>query len=174
MENPDSALIFLHGFGGNFTLQCWLVGQAARELGILTVCPSTRFDGYWWGENGERTLESTLDYLDARGVQHVFLAGLSNGGIGASRLAPNVMGKIDGLILISGADPGADQVGLPVLVIHAVGDQRIPVASARRYAEHAGELGTYLEYKGDHFLLAKRADEVIPEIQTWLFVQSVP
>ncbi|MBN2501250.1 MAG: alpha/beta hydrolase [Anaerolineales bacterium] len=174
IENPDSALVFLHGFGGNFTLQCWLVGQTAQDLGILTICPATRFDGYWWGEYGKRTLETTLDYLKARGVQHVFLAGLSNGGVGASRLALDVAGEIDGLILISGADPGAEPSGIPALVIHATGDERIPVSTARRYAEQAGELGTYVEYAGDHFLLAKRADEVLPEIQAWLFAQSAP
>ncbi len=174
VENPESALIFLHGFGGNFTLQCWLVGQAAQELGMLTVCPATRFDGYWWGKNGERTLEITLDYLKDRGVQQVFLAGLSNGGIGTSRLAPDLASEIDGLILVSGADPGAEPSGLPVLVIHATGDERIPVSTARRYAEQAGESGTYVEYEGDHFLLAKQADEVLPEIQAWLFAQAAP
>lgn len=35
-----AAVVFLHGFGGNFTVQGWLVAQAARKVGAITVCPT--------------------------------------------------------------------------------------------------------------------------------------
>src|SRR4051812_29954204 len=37
----SAAAIFLHGFGGNWSLECWLF---ARGSGMLTVCPSTTMD----------------------------------------------------------------------------------------------------------------------------------
>jgi hypothetical protein len=52
-QSPLTAVVFLHGFSGNFTYQCWLVGQARRAASVLTVCPSTRWTGDWWSEAGE-------------------------------------------------------------------------------------------------------------------------
>ena len=165
-------ILFLHGFGGNFTVQCWLIARAANELDALTVCPSTRLNGDWWSPAGEAILQETLIYLQQRGIERIYLAGLSNGAIGASRLAEKFESRLAGLILISGADPGAKITDLPVLVLHGKYDERIPVAMMERYVSAAGPHVTYHLFEGDHFLLLKQADEVQEVILNWLTQQE--
>ena len=84
---PRSGIIFLHGYGGNFTLQCWLIAEAGNRRGMVTLCPSTAPGGRWWNAHATSILEETITYLHQRGVERIYLAGLSNGGIGASQLA---------------------------------------------------------------------------------------
>ena len=167
-----TAVVFLHGFTGNFTVQGWLVAQAAGRIGAVTVCPSVGWRGDWWTENGQQTVRSTLDYLHARGVKRVYLAGLSNGAVGTCRLAPRLSSELAGLILISGADPHAPDAGLPVLALQGNADQRMPAALALQVAERAGKQGTYREFDGDHLLLAKRAREIQDVLAAWLSQQE--
>ena len=44
-RHPDIGIIFLHGFMGNVTAQCWEIGQAAIQVGVMTVCPSADWQG---------------------------------------------------------------------------------------------------------------------------------
>jgi hypothetical protein len=169
---PTSGVIFLHGFAGNFTLQCWLVARAAQSIGAITVCPSVGWEGDWWTSQGEATVKRTLDYLQERRVRRIYLAGLSNGGVGVSYLGPRLRANLKGLILISGADPDAPMSGLPVLVVHSTHDERIPIALAQRYAQQAGNRGIFYELDGDHFVLVKRADAARDVIAAWLALQE--
>jgi predicted esterase len=169
---PQNGIIFLHGFGGNFTVQCWLIAQAGDQIDALTVCPSTRVNGDWWSPQGQSILEETLTYLRQRGVERVYLAGLSNGAIGASRLAAKYKDNLLGLILISGADPGATITELPVLVVHGKYDERIPVSLMEQYVSAGGPDVSYHLFEGDHFLLLKQADQVQAVIANWLKQQE--
>ena len=164
----STAVVFLHGYTGNFTLPCWLVAQAARAIDAITVCPSVGWEGHWWNEDGERTLAATLAYLRQRDVQRVYLAGLSNGAIGATRLAARVHPPLAGLILISGASAGLPLPDVPSLIVHGREDERIGVAGARAYARRLGTRATYVEVDGTHFALAARAEEVREAIAAWL------
>lgn len=170
---PSRAVIFLHGFGGNFTLQCWLIAHAAEQVGALTICPSTSPAGDWWSATGQAILQQTLTYLRGRGIQRIYLAGLSNGGIGASRLASSLGTDIAGLILISGADPSAPVTGLPVLVVQGTDDERIPASMVERYVAAVGASGTYMLLEGDHFVMLKRAEEIQQAIVEWLLRQEM-
>jgi pimeloyl-ACP methyl ester carboxylesterase len=172
IAQPKRGIIFIHGFGGNFTLQCWLVAYAGERVGALTACPSTSPIGDWWSPQGEVILRQTLAYMHRRGVQRIYLAGLSNGGIGASRLANRFTSEIAGLILISGADPDAPVSRLPVLVIQGEGDERIPARMVERYVTVAGAAATYLPLEGDHFVLLKRVDQVQDTIVNWILKQE--
>ena len=168
----STAIVFLHGYTGNFTLPCWLVAQAARAIDALTVCPSVGWEGHWWAEDGARTLTSTLEYLQERGIDRVYLGGLSNGAIGATRLVPGVQAPFAGLILISGASAGLPTHDLPTLIVHGREDERIRAAGARAYARQLDERATYVELEGTHFVLALRADEVREAISAWLRQQE--
>lgn len=150
----DAAVIFLHGFAGNFDLPCWQIARAAQ---VLTACPSTRWIGDWWTSEGQATLERTIEMLHARGAKHIVLAGLSNGGYGASRLAPHLRGKITGLVLISGADPEAGAPGVPTLVIHGLDDNMAPVSDARGYAQKHG--ARFVGLHAGHFAMLVRKTE---------------
>jgi pimeloyl-ACP methyl ester carboxylesterase len=157
--NPSAAVVFLHGWGGSWTLPCWQVAQAARRIGALTLCPATRFEGDWWSEAGERVVRDTIAALRARGVRRVALVGLSNGGMGASLLAPRLRKDIDALVLISGASPDAGSSGIPTLVLHAPKDSMAPASHARAYAQRVG--ATYKSLEGTHFVLLERHEEAV-------------
>ncbi|MBX3230488.1 MAG: alpha/beta hydrolase [Labilithrix sp.] len=131
---PTSAVIFLHGYAGNFSLPCWQVAEAVSPLGVLTACPSTRWIGDWGSKNGEATVRRTIEALRARGVTTIVLAGLSNGGYGASHLAPRLRGQLAGLVLVSGADPAASDAGVPALLIHGRHDEMVGFWEASAYA----------------------------------------
>lgn len=172
---PERGIIFLHGFGGGFTLQCWLIAPVGAEIGAITICPSTDPSGAWWSTKGQSILRETIAYLHQRGIEEIYLAGLSNGAIGASRLAEKFKDDINGLLLISGADPDAAIVdGLPVLLLHGIYDERIPAAMMERYASSAGHNSVYRPFEGDHFLLLKQADQVQEVMIDWLREQNLP
>lgn len=149
-----TAVVFLHGFAGNFDLPCWQMARAAR---VLTACPSTRWVGDWWTSEGQATVERTIDLVRARGARHVVLAGLSNGGLGASRLAPRLRGKISGLVLVSGVDADAPAPGVPTLVIHGIGDNHLSVSQARGYAQKHG--ARFVGLNAGHFAMLVRKEE---------------
>jgi pimeloyl-ACP methyl ester carboxylesterase len=166
-QPAQTGLIFLHGFAGNFTMPCWLLAQAARPIGAVTVCPSVGWRGDWWTANGEATLRATLGYLHGRGVRRIYLAGLSNGAVGASRMASRLQGDLAGLLLISGADANAQLSNLPTLLVQGSGDERMPASLAQAFARRAGARATYIEVPGDHFVLVERADELRQQIAAW-------
>jgi pimeloyl-ACP methyl ester carboxylesterase len=139
---------------------------------MTTVCPSVSWRGDWWTDQGEATVERMLEYLRQAGIERIYLAGLSNGALGASRLAPRLNARLAGLILISGADPDAAATSLPVLIIEGTQDERMPVELTQRYASKVGTNATLHLFDGDHFLLAKRPDEVRQVITDWLNKQE--
>jgi dienelactone hydrolase len=172
--SPDlpakTGVIFLHGYAGSYTLECWLVARAARAIGAVTVCPATGFSGHWRGEAGERTLRATLDYLHARGIRRVYLAGLSNGAVGARALAPRFASALAGLILISGATASGDGAGLPALVVHGSDDTVTSAEAARAFA--ARTHATYAGFDGGHFVLLVRRLETRDAIARWLSAEG--
>jgi pimeloyl-ACP methyl ester carboxylesterase len=163
----NSALIFLHGAGGNFTVECWLVAEAALDIGLLTICPSTGAAGNWWAADGEQILRETINYARARGASTIILAGLSNGGNGIGQLAPKFSEDVRGLVFISGFSPTANTTGLPTLVIHGVDDVRFPVNAVRNAANRLPN-ATYAEFPDGHFVLIKRPDEIQQLLSAWL------
>lgn len=163
---PRSAVIFLHGYAGNFTLECWLVAQAAREVDAITYCPSTDFSGRWAEKRGQETLRATIDAVHARGIRKIVLAGLSNGGVGAGALAPKFADELDGLLLISGVPGSGDGAGLPTLVVQGARDPMAPAQAARAFASRAH--GSYAEFEGGHFVLLLHRDEVRETMARWL------
>jgi pimeloyl-ACP methyl ester carboxylesterase len=127
------ALVFLHGQAGNLYVYCWEAAQAAARAHLLTVCPSTSTDGAWWSEAGNQTFRSTVAFLRGRGIERIYLAGLSNGAAGASVIAQRDAKELAGLILISGVKAGQPP-SVPTLVIQGARDRVMPAASARAYA----------------------------------------
>jgi pimeloyl-ACP methyl ester carboxylesterase len=170
--SPEFAVVFLHGYMGNVTSQCWEISQAVEIFGGVTVCPSTGWRGDWWQPPGEAILRATIEYVRGRGIQRFYLAGFSNGGSGISRLAPQLKNEtgLKGLIFIDGIHNGAAirDTGLPVLIIQGAQDERMPATRARQIAEQIGASGTYVELNGDHFLIMKQPGLVQAAIARWL------
>jgi pimeloyl-ACP methyl ester carboxylesterase len=169
---PEFAVIFLHGYMGNVTAQCWPIAQAVKMSGGITLCPSTGWRGDWWQPQGEAILQATLEYVRGRGIQRFYLGGFSNGGSGISRLASQLKNEagLKGLIFIDGIHNGAAirETGLPILIIQGAQDERMLAVQARQVAEEIGTSGTYVELAGDHFLIMKQPGLVQDAIAAWL------
>lgn len=166
IARPRGAVIFLHGFGGGFALPCWLMANAARAADLVTFCPSTGPMGDWWSRDGEETVRRTIALARARGLDRIILAGLSNGGIGASRLAPRLRGQIQGLVLVSGAAPEAARSGVPTLVVHGAGDSMCPAGQARAYATRNG--ARWVQLGGAHFGMLTHEEDYRSAMADWL------
>jgi pimeloyl-ACP methyl ester carboxylesterase len=173
---PEFALVFLHGYMGNVTAQCWEIAQAVKNFDAVTVCPSTGWRGDWWQPQGQTILQATFEYLRGQGIQKFYLGGFSNGGISMGRLASKLKDEdgLAGLIFIDGMENGAGirEIGLPVLILQGREDKRIPAPYARQFAEEVDGLGTYVEVDGDHFLIMKHPLSVQNAIADWLEKQE--
>jgi hypothetical protein len=163
---PRAGVIFLHGYAGSFTLECWLVGEAARAIDAVTVCPAMDFSGRWWHLDAERIFRETLDYLHGRGIERIYLAGLSNGGVGAAALAAQFGRDLRGLILISGAPSSGNGGGLPTLVIQGEEDPNMPAENGRAFAKRVN--GTYAGFEGGHFVFMMKRHETREVLARWL------
>lgn len=162
----DAALVFLHGYAGNFYVYCWEAAQAAASANLLTLCPSTGASGAWWESSSEATLLATLDYAHAIGMNRVYLAGLSNGAAGASELALKHRARLAGLVLISGAR-AQQPPALPVLIVQGAADQMMPASFARAYAKRGSGV-SYKELPGGHFIFLSDHQRVRPLVAQFL------
>lgn len=158
-STSEVGVVFLHGSAGSFALQCLEVARVARDGGARTLCPATRFEGDWWRGDGEAIVRGSIAHLRSRGARRIVLVGLSNGGIGASRLAPRLRGEIDALVLLSGASSHAGTPGVPTLVLQGDDDTMVRTRAVRGWAR--GRAGVrYVELSGTHFVLLERREEV--------------
>ncbi len=171
-QPPEFAVIFLHGYMGNVTAQCWEIARAVSNFRAVIVCPSTGWRGDWWQPPGQNIIQETFEYLRGRGIQKFYLGGFSNGGLSINRLADQLKNEkgLQGLIFIDGIEDGTSirETGLPVLVIQGTQDERIPVDGVRRVAEVLGTSGTYVELNADHFIVMKQPRVVQNAIAAWL------
>ena len=177
-ETPKFGVIFLHGYMGNVTAQCWEIAQAVKELGGVTVCPSTEWTGQWWKPKGQDILKLTFVYLREHGISRVYLGGFSNGGFSIGRLATELGNEkgLAGFFFIDGFMNGTSirNLGLPVLIIEGTQDERVPPAIAHDFSTEVGDLGTYVEINSDHFLIMKQPKQVQDAITKWLKYQTIP
>jgi pimeloyl-ACP methyl ester carboxylesterase len=183
-KTPAPALVFLHGSGGNFKAYTWLLSRVADECGMVLICPSNGM-GNWESPGGIRAVSAALD--DARksvplDMNHAHLAGLSNGGLGVSRVAASDLGKqFRSLILLSAVcdeaaismSTFADQWrGKPVLVITGEADDRVPLWYVNRYASSMRSAGARIEMssyqRADHFLFFSHRDRCLGQLVSWL------
>ena len=165
-------VVFLHGFAGNFLLQCWEVARAARSAGAITVCPSTGADGAWWEHDGRVIAERSVAYLRERGAERVVLVGLSNGAAGASLIANRL--DIDGLVLLSGTSTQAPTPTMPTLVLHGSRDGMMGTARVRRWAREQGARVRYLELEGTHFVLLEQRERVQSALAEFVDARLAP
>jgi pimeloyl-ACP methyl ester carboxylesterase len=169
-KDAKLAVVFLHGWGGNWALPCWQVSVAVRRAGGRTLCPSQGFAGDWWTPSGEATVRDVIAAARADGATRVILAGLSNGGIGASRLAPRLRKSIDGLVLLSGLAPDAPPPQVRTLVVFGEDDTQVVWEGVRdqgrAYAQRTG--ARVIVLPGTHFVVLEQHARVVNEITVFL------
>lgn len=185
---PAPALVFLHGSGGNFKSYVWLLSRLADERNMVLIAPSYGF-GNWDARHGPQTVAAALDDA-AKSVNldmdHVHLAGLSNGGLGVSRTAASSFGgRFCSLTFLSSV---CDDRALasnafatqwrskPVLVITGEADDRVPLSYVKQCASvmrQAGAEVTMSPHAGaDHFLFFSHRDQCLKELSAWLAKQD--
>ncbi|UQA55862.1 hypothetical protein [Polyangium aurulentum] len=170
-------LVFLHGFGGQLSvyLQEWVDGGLGDEFAI--VAPFLDADGAWWSPEGEAVVRGLVERSLPASVDRtrVFLVGLSNGAIGAVRLAarPEMRRLFRGVVLLSGSAEvqGADLTGLDLLVITGAQDPRFPLSGIEEHVAslRAGGAQALVEVvPGDHFVALREKREVEGRMRAWL------
>ena len=164
-------MIFLHGYMGNVTAQCWEIAQAVQKIGAVTVCPSADWTGQWWDAQGQAILQATFRYLRGQGREKFYVGGFSNGGFGISRIVSTLAeeDEIRGLFFINGVSEAASirETGIPVLIIQGAQDERVPATQVRTIAETLGDRATYVELQGDHFMIIKQPEPVQQTLGAW-------
>lgn len=158
---PPPAIIMLHGAGGPRTIDEHVPGlvQIATRAGLAVVLPEGTA-GRWNFAPAGKMSRKDMDFFQQQGgapddveflgfmIQdlgrrkvlddhHVYLSGLSLGGVMALRMACSDVGKFAGLGLLISAMPetfGADcrlNKPTPVVMVNATGDQILPYAGGK-------------------------------------------
>lgn len=181
-EGPLPVLLFLHGSGGNFKTYLWVWSRLAEQQGLIIIAPSFGF-GNWLEPGATRSVLRALDdastFIDID-EERVFLAGLSNGGLGVSQLAAAAPERFRGLIFLSPVMATGllenqafveNWKGRPVLVVTGEADERVPYEYVQRHVRQlkgAGARITMIAYPGeDHFLFFSRPDDILNDISKW-------
>ncbi len=178
-QSPRPVIVFLHGAGGNFKVYTHILSKLSDQLGFVIIAPSFGYTGYWDTQTGEEGILEAIDdaanqvALDRR---NIYLAGLSNGGLGVSRMASKFPGDFAGLVYISPVivreELFSEWRGRPILIVTGALDRRIPVASIRSTATFWRKFGVDVTLKidplADHFLIFTRTNELLTDIKDWL------
>jgi len=182
---PQPALLFLHGSGGNFKAYTWLLSQLADELGLVLIAPSYGL-GNWHEPDTTRVVQTALD--DAAQVvkldrKNIHLMGLSNGGLGVSQAGRSLGSQLRSLTFIS---PVLDENAIasreflkawrdkPILVISGIQDDRIPIDYLESGVGMMTATGAHVAFEkidqADHFMLFSHRARVVRTITDWLKV----
>ena len=185
-NRPDGALpaiVFLHGSLGNFKAYTWAWAKLAEEKGYVIISPSFGF-GNWRQPGGTQAVLAALEDAKRRvniDASRVYLAGLSNGGLGVSLLGQEHPQQFRGMIFLSPVmvTEIVDQSDFqnswkerPILVITGEADERIPftyVEERTRRMVAGGISVTSVTYPGeDHFLFFSQLTGILNDISLWL------
>ena len=169
-QASKGVVIFLHGWLGSFTLPCWQISQAARTAQHATICPSMGWKADWWSPDGQIVVKEVIQSLHKKGVSRIYLAGLSNGALGALSYAQRNPTDLKGLILISGARRGVTSIAIPALVLQGKHDPQFPPAIAREFARRVG--ARYIDLDAGHFAMLIKEQEANAAISKWLNEQN--
>ena len=182
-RGPIPAMVFLHGSMGNFKPYTWVLSRLAEKRGMAIISPSFGM-GNWRLPESRQAVERALE--DASRVveidrSHLYLAGLSNGGLGVSQVADAFPDRFRGLIFISAVfDPEVLSTahflnkwqGRPALVLAGEADERIPFSWTQEQVAllKAGKVKVFeTSYPGeDHFLFFTRWKDLVETMSAWM------
>lgn len=163
-------LVALHGSGVTERGTLRSVGPYAAERGWIVVAPRGRGLSDWWDGAAMTDVLEVIDHVQRLypvDGSRVALAGFSMGGYGAWRLLLRHPDRFRKVAVLAGADcpppsveapcvsavldgsmpPVATGSLPPVLVLHGVEDNAVPVAAARRLVDRLHMAGRPVEYR---------------------------
>lgn len=176
-------LIFLHGALGNFKGYTWVLKRFSDQTGIAVIAPTFGV-GDWRRDPKGKVMKEVLAYVASQkefDSNQLYLAGLSNGGMGVTRSVLRGDTKWKGVIYLSPViEPRVIAAPLfversqkvPILIIHGETDDRIPFHFVQANAAQLkanGAIVTERYYPGeDHFLVFSQPDAVVADMIKWL------
>lgn len=187
-KHPRGVIIFLHGHGGNAACTPWVLRDWAEREQLVIACPSFGY-GNWEAAGAVEEVERVrCDVLQrtAADAAKVWLAGLSQGGAGVTRVAASRPTDYRGLIFLSATmEPtilassafATGWAGRPIFVAQGGADHNVTpssvadaVALLRRQDVRVTEL---LDPTADHFLFVARTNWITAALSDWLRLSSV-
>ncbi len=141
---PKQALVFLHGSGGNFLPYAHLMQRVADETRTLVIVPSYGVGN--WHNGGNAITNELREMLRERGIDRVFIGGLSNGGRGVTQALRAAPTPWAGAIFVSAVierdvvDTSEGVADKPILFVHGAADDRVAIdVAANAVDAYAGK-----------------------------------
>ena len=183
-ESPNGEkiplVVVLHGMGGSGanTIPAW-VERLDKKVAVL--CPTYPM-GAWWARPAEEMVLSLIDHIREKyniDSDRVFLAGLSNGAIGAYMIGMFYPDRFAGLIPIAGSITPrymhflVNLSNTPIYMIQGAHDPIFPIQLSRRIHKILSDMKYPVRYRehaekgkahGGHFL----PESEIPAMVEWI------
>lgn len=181
-SKPSSALVFLHGSGGNFKAYTWLLSKVADRVGCTVIAPTFGL-GEWEKPGAYAAVIAAISDAGRHAAidpARIHLAGLSNGGKGVCLAESEPGPRFASIVLLSAVlhhrvlpEVLAHRLGKrPVLVLSGMVDDRVPWDYVSGYASRLADAGMDVTTQGfegeDHFLLFRRRAEMVDALTGWL------
>lgn len=152
-------IVFAHGLEGS--PQGRKV-TAMKDAGLPVEAPD------YQGKPLAQRIEQTLSVI---GGDRVILGGSSYGGLVAAWIAQHHPERVGALLLVAPAllrseSPSdrptelAAPAGIPVVIIHGLGDESCPIDGSRSYRDRSGDNVDLREVRGKH-MLGRRLPEIV-------------
>jgi len=176
------AIVFLHGNGGNFQVMPWAWRSFAERYRFVILGPTHGFG--FWSRGGVEAVDRV--WQDARtrcsiDPDRVYLAGLSDGGVGVTQSGLAHPDRYRGLIYLSptmhqeelgNPDFVRAWKGRPVLVFQGDRDWSVSKTTVDPAVDLLGSKGVDVDYRilpgEDHFLFFSRSNELFDAIGQWM------
>lgn len=167
------AIVFLHGYGGNFQFYIWVLKEEFPEAIILA--PSW---GASWARGSPAYLKAMLADAKRRtgaGLGKPWLMAISAGGRGGFSIYNQLPETFSGYVCLASL-PGTSVArrlrrDLKILMLNGTADAMVPIALARKQAELARQAVPALsieEIEGNHFFILSKREETFGTIKTFM------
>lgn len=171
------AVVFLHGSAGPFHFYTQTLARPLTEAGFAVALPSWGW-GEWDNPAGVARIEAVRASLAAHprvDPERIYLAGLSNGAVGALHAFTLSPSPWRACAVISGAPrrrlPWDNLAGQRLWLLSGEGDERMRFRFIRRFAERAEQAGAEVELVGldaDHFAFLTHREPILSRLVAYL------
>lgn len=173
MPPEPKAIVFLHGYGGNFQFYIWALKEAFPTAVIMA--PSW---GVSWHRGSSQYVKDMIRDCEERlGIQikRPWLMAISAGGRGGFALYNQMPTRFHGYVCLASAPETSVaqnlRQNLKILMLNGTNDPMVPIGVARQQAALAKRRVTRLELveiNGNHFFFLSHRDEMFGIIRRFM------